>query len=153
MVGLRAKILDYKGSSENKLKAALLKVEELEKELTVHKSKQQAVCDENKRISSEKKCVEAKHIKTCEDLKILKQENEDLAKAKNTLSVALKRQTKVNQEQARNVNKEASKLRKSVEELTEFKNKIVDKDNHEKNLRRNSLRKLSKLPEKNLKKR
>ena len=69
------------------------------------------------------------------------------------MSVALKRQTKVNQEQAKNFNKKASKLRKSVEELTELKNKIVDKDNHEKNLRRNSLRKLSKLPEKNLTKR
>jgi hypothetical protein len=67
--------------------------------LTVHKVKHHAASVENNQITSEKKRIEAKHIKTCEDLKILKQENEDLAKAKNTLSVALKSQKKVNQEQ------------------------------------------------------
>ena len=128
--------------SENKLKAAILKVDELEKELKFHKSKNQATSNENVRILSEKKHIEAKHIKTCEDLKVLKQENEDHAKAKNTLSVALRSQKKVNQEQASDFEKEASKLRKTIIELSEFKNSIVEEAKKEKKLKKKLSKKL-----------
>ena len=127
---------------ENKLNAALLKVKEQEKELNIYKTKHQEANKETKIITSEKKAIEAKHVKTCEDLKTLRHDNEDLVKSKNALSVAVKNQKKVNQEQESKFTKETLQLRKTVEDLTVFKKCIVDEAVKEKKLKKKAAKKM-----------
>ena len=67
------------------------------------------------------------------------------------MSVALKSQKKVNQEQASDFEKEASKLRKTIIELSEFKNSIVEEAKKEKKLKKKLSKKLKQAALKELK--
>ena len=121
---------------DNERKTAVQKAEALKNDLNFCNTKLLDSAKEINVIKSDKKSLETKHMKVCEDVKMLKQEKDAVESDKKAMSVSLRSLKKANQEQALNFDKEASKLRKAVEELSLLKEKVKVEARSEKKERR-----------------
>ena len=127
---------------DNERKTAVQKAEALEDDLNLCNAKLLDSLKETNVIKSDRKSLETKHMKVCDDIKVLKQEKDAIESDKKAMSVSMKSLKKANKEQALGFEKEALKLRKAVEEVSMLKEKVKDEARLEKKERKKLSKKL-----------